>query len=135
MPTLLECNPMLRTADMKGTIRFYTEVLGFRLHSSWPKDEPCWCDLARDAVSIMFYTGDPHDLGPLALTGRLYIRTEDVMGIYESVRSRVEIVEGPDVHFYGMREIAIRDNNGYALVFAQPTDEPPTSRPGEHHSM
>lgn len=135
MPALHECNPMFRTIDMRGTIQFYTEVLGFRLHSSWPQDDPCWCDLARDAVSIMFYTQDPHDTGPLALTGRLYFRTDDVMSIYDAVKLHTNVFEGPEVHFYGMKEIAIRDNNGYTLVFAQPTDEPPTCTPEDHHSV
>ncbi|MBK7403121.1 MAG: VOC family protein [Phycisphaerales bacterium] len=129
MPKLLECNPMLRTTDMRATIRFYTELLGFRLHSAWPEHEPCWCDLARDTISVMFYTQDPHDTGPTAMTGRLYFRTDDVMTIYNSVKDKAEVFEGPEVHFYGMKEIAIRDPNGYTLVFAQPTDEPPTCKP------
>jgi catechol 2,3-dioxygenase-like lactoylglutathione lyase family enzyme len=115
---------------MPATIRFYTDVLGFRLHSSWPEADPCWCDLARDRVSIMFYTQDPHDTGPTHMTGRLYLRTDDVMSIYHAVKDHAEVFEGPEVHFYGMKEIAIRDPNGYTIVFAQPTDEAPTCEHG-----
>lgn len=126
MPQLAECNPMLRTTDVAATIAFYRDLLGFRVHSSWPEAEPCWCDLARDAVSVMFYTQDPHDTGPTNMTGRLYFRTDDVMTIYHAVKDKAEVLEGPEVHFYGMKEFALGDPNGYTLVFAQQTDEPPT---------
>lgn len=39
-------------------------------------------------------------------------------------RGRVEILWGPEVYHYGMREFAIKDDNGYTLSFGEPTDDP-----------
>ncbi|MCG3138230.1 MAG: hypothetical protein HJJLKODD_02091 [Phycisphaerae bacterium] len=124
---LVEMSPMLKTNDMAGTIRFYTEVLGFRLHSSWPAEAPCWCDLARDQISIMFTTqSEKNRPAEPIMTGRLYFRTDDVMEIYNHLKDQVAIIEGPEVYFYQMKEIAVQDNNGYLLTFGQPTDDAPT---------
>jgi hypothetical protein len=35
----------------------------------------------------------------------------------------VPIEWGPEVYFYGRREFAVRDPDGYLLIFTEPTDE------------
>lgn len=127
MEPLLGLAPMLMTRDMPATIAFYTEVLGFSLDGKWPDDKPCWCSLTNGMTRIMFTTQGYQETTP-AMTGRLYIYTGDVMEIYERVRSRAKVLEGPEVYFYRMKEIAIEDNNGYVIAFGQDTDEPPTCR-------
>ncbi len=128
MPTFTSLSPMLRTDDIRKTIDFYTVNLGFRLDSAWPEDKPCWCSLIHDSVNIMFFTHDPHDSSALKMTGRLYIRTDDAIGLFERIKNRVKVVEQPKVQFYGMHEFAIEDNNGYVLAIGQPTDAPPTCK-------
>lgn len=123
--------PMLMTCDMARTIEFYTGVLGFKLDGQWPDDKPCWCSLTNGFVRIMFQTPEVYKEPAPKLTGRLYLYTDDVLAIYRATKDLVEVFEGPEVYFYGMKEIAIRDCNGYVLVFGQPTDEPPTCREDE----
>ncbi|MFQ5677217.1 MAG: hypothetical protein ACE5G1_15095 [bacterium] len=46
--------------------------------------------------------------------------------MHNSIKDKVEVLWGPEVFQYGMREFAIRDCNGYTLAFGEPTDDPPT---------
>ena len=49
----------------------------------------------------------------------LYAYTEDIDNLYDQIKDRVEIVEGPHNMFYGMREIIVRDLNGFWITFGQ----------------
>ena len=49
----------------------------------------------------------------------LYAYAEDVDNLYDQIKERVEIVEGPHNMFYGMREIILRDLNGFWITFGQ----------------
>ena len=46
----------------------------------------------------------------------LYVRTEDVDGLYQQLKDRVEIREGLNNTFYGTREFIIRDANGFWIT-------------------
>jgi uncharacterized glyoxalase superfamily protein PhnB len=50
----------------------------------------------------------------------LYIHTNDVDGVFQSLGARVEVVEGLHDTFYGMREFILRDLNGFWITFGQP---------------
>ena len=49
----------------------------------------------------------------------LYIYTDDVDEVYERLKDRVDVIEGPHNTFYGMREVIIRDLNRFWITFAQ----------------
>ena len=50
----------------------------------------------------------------------LYVYSDDVDGLYQRLKDRVEVVEGLDDTFYGMREFIIRDLNRFWITFGQP---------------
>ena len=56
------------------------------------------------------------------LTGSLYFRCDDVNAFWESVKDKAEVVYPIEDFDYGMREFAVRDNNGYLLQFGQEID-------------
>ena len=62
------------------------------------------------------------------LSGTLYIRTSDVLGLHAQIVDKVVIEWGPEVYDHGMHEFAIRDCNGYLISFGQPV-EPGEERP------
>ena len=126
MSPFLGLAPMLMTRDLPRTIEFYTTILGFKIDGKWPDDKPCWCSMTNGFVRLMFQTPEMYREKEPKLTGRLYIYTDDVMAIYDAIKERVKVIEGPEVYFYKMKEIAIEDCNGYVLTFGQDTDEPPT---------
>jgi uncharacterized glyoxalase superfamily protein PhnB len=112
--------PSLDARDLRETIDFYRDKLGFRVTGLHPDDgEPAWCELSRGSIRIMFSRS--HDDGALALTGSLYLWPDDVVALHRELTGRGVAVEwGPEVMDYGMREFAVRDPNRYLLVFGEP---------------
>ena len=120
--------PMLDVPDLAATIEFWTGVFGFTVRGRLDDDRgrPLWCDLMRDDVAVMFtshYHDDPdgHEEPHAAqLTGALYIYVDDVDGFAAELSGKgVELVYGPETMPYEMREIGVRDNSGYMLMFGQ----------------
>ena len=129
--TLTNLRPMLQVDDMRETIRFWCDVLGFSVGAAMGEEgqPPGWCNLMRDGVSIMF-TWEPehtHDDGSshrseANLAGLLYFNTDDVDAVYAELRGKDGAVEitPPATQPHGMREIALDDPNGFHVVFGQP---------------
>jgi catechol 2,3-dioxygenase-like lactoylglutathione lyase family enzyme len=123
---LLGVVPRLPVADLARTVAFYTRVLGFRVSVLWPDDRPTFANLDRDAVSLGFFTPDAHR-GQLTIgTADLYLGANDVRALNAAIKDVVKVEWGPEVYFYGRREFAVRDPDGYLLIFTEPTDDPPT---------
>lgn len=123
--------PLLMVRNLKESIDFYTDVLGFTVTGTWPQDgEPFWASLTAGGASLMLnYVGDPHDDGDGVMhthepefNGTLYF---DPSGSIEELHERVkeksascsDIQEQP----YGMKEFSVTDPNGYHLSFGVPT--------------
>jgi uncharacterized glyoxalase superfamily protein PhnB len=120
--TLTGLVPMLETWDMVATSEFYTRVLGFEIDGKGEENGIInWVMLHRDNLWIMFRAPNPHlgYKGP-EFSGQLYIYTNDVDTVWEWVKDRTHIVYPIESFDYGMREFAIRDNNGYILSFGKP---------------
>lgn len=113
--------PMLESDNLEETIRFYTEVLGFRCNAVHPQTgKPVWANLARDEVAVMFTERNCHS--PHAtptITGSLYFNTTAADALWEALKDNVTIEYPIENFIYGMREFGIRDCNGYLLQFGQ----------------
>jgi uncharacterized glyoxalase superfamily protein PhnB len=113
--------PMLETVDLRQTIQFYTEILGFKCNAVYPDAEnPFWASLYRDKAEIMFTSRSDHStLEKPLMSGSLYFNLNNVDEAWEQLKDQ-KTVEYPIENFdYGMREFAIRDCNGYLLQFGQ----------------
>jgi catechol 2,3-dioxygenase-like lactoylglutathione lyase family enzyme len=126
-PQLTGVIPRLPVADLARTVRFYTGVLGFQISLMWPEKDPTFAVLDRDAVSLGFFTPDAHRGAVTIGTADLYLGADDVLGLHAAIRDQVTVEWGPEVYFYGRREFAVRDPDGYLLIFTEPTDDPPTA--------
>ena len=118
--------PRLPVADLGRTIAFYTRRLGFELSVVWPEAHPTFAILERDAVSLGFFTPDALRGHVTIGTADLYLGTDDVRALHAALQGEVSIEWGPEVFFYGRREFAVRDPDGYLLIFTEPTDDPAT---------
>ena len=122
--------PSLLVADMRRTIDFYVEKLGFTQTGYYPiESDPEWTELRRDGVAIHFYTDAPHAtrFSP-GCSGTLYFYPESVEALAAEWQGKVPFVWGPEVMDYGMREFGIRDPNGYYLAFTEPAHEESQAR-------
>jgi predicted enzyme related to lactoylglutathione lyase len=125
VPNFKKTTRMLKTELLKETVAFYTGVLGFQVETLYPEGNPTFCILDKDDISVGFVSDQDSWEGRPAMTGQLYLDVEDVNGIHEMCKGQVEIEWGPEVYDYGRREFCIKDPNGYALVFSEPTGNPP----------
>jgi uncharacterized glyoxalase superfamily protein PhnB len=122
-----QLTPNLMTDNMNATIEFYKQVLGFEVVMNVPEKQPYdWTMLRREKVILMFQTRtslgeEIAALAELPICGSLtlYIETTDIEQLHQRIKGKAELVQDMRRAFYGMREFAIKDINGYILVFAE----------------
>lgn len=111
--------PMFHVIDVQRTVDWYRE-LGFEVKETYDAGGRglSFAIMAFGAGEVMFSSG-----GQLALTQRrdvdLYAYVEDVDALHDRIKDRIEIIEGPHNMFYGMRELIVRDLNGFWVTFGQ----------------
>lgn len=110
--------PMLWTRQLKETVDFYTQQLGFtcaEFNPDWG-----WASLYRDDVEIMLALPNEHmPFVKPGFTGSFYFDTDSVDELWEKLKDTVKICYPLENFDHGMREFAIFDNNGYILQFGQ----------------
>ena len=114
--------PALLVSDMRESLEFYIERLGFVQTGYYPiESNPAQTEVRRDGVAIILVTEAPHARSDTpSLTGALYIFPDTVDRLAEELRGKVPFEWGPHNTEFGLRELAVRDPNGYLLVFAEP---------------
>ena len=115
---LLLLRPMIWSAQLKETVDFYTNQLGFTC-GEYSEDRG-WAAMHRDEVEIMVARPNAHTSFEQPLfTGSFYINTDDVDGLWQEFREKATVAYPIDNFEHGMREFAIYDNNGYMLQFGR----------------
>ena len=114
---------VLKVADMRRAVDFYTNVLGFTV--SWRAANDGGgenCMLAAGATNLLLSIGS--HLGDKAqFTGTLYFNMTGVRQFFEQIKDRVEIVWPLEAMDYGQTEFGIRDRDGYTLAFAEARED------------
>lgn len=113
--------PCLLVSDMRRSLDFYLETLHFVQTGYFPiASEPVHTEVRRDEVAIILYTEAVHgrDQAP-TFTGALYLFPPTIDHVAEELRGKIPFAWGPEDTDYGFREFAIRDPDGYTLVFAE----------------
>lgn len=107
---------MLWVPNLKEAVGYYTTVLGFTCNEY--SEDWQWASISRDAVELMMAVPNEHTPynGP-AFTGSLYIRVENADAIWNELKDKTEIFYPIEDFEHGMREFAIKDNNGFILQF------------------
>lgn len=125
MPHFFQVTPRVPVTDLRRTIDFYTQILGFTEDVVWPEDQPTFCILARDTVSLGFFVPDGCRTGAKQGTCDLYIEVDGVRELHTELKDKLKIEWGPEVYSYGRREFAFRDPDGYLIILTEETDDPP----------
>lgn len=114
--------PSLLSSDIDRTAGFYAGTLGFRVTARWPTEgDPTWIELSGYGVALQFFTEPP--LGQPdrpVMSGTLYVPISDIDTLAAHLQGRVAFEWGPETMEYGMRELAVRDPDGYLLAFTEP---------------
>lgn len=118
----------LMVSDVRESMRFYKEIAGFETIATVPDTGTYdFAIVAKGNAEIMF-----HKIESLAeempeFAGRtpggsimLYIEVDDVLKIYEKAAGVVQIVKDLHQTSFGTKEFAMKDKDGYVLIFAEP---------------
>jgi uncharacterized glyoxalase superfamily protein PhnB len=124
---LKKLTPNFMVEDVRKTIGFYQNVLGFEVVTTVEdEDEIGFAIMHRDQIEIMFQSRKSLSENVPALTGSaigasqtLYIEVTGIDQLYEQLRSKVEVVVEMHSTFYGTREFYFKDINGYILSFSE----------------
>ncbi len=113
--------PCLLVSDMRRAMEFYIDTLGFIQTGYYPiESNPVRTEVRRDDVAIILYTEALHGREEVpSFSGALYIFPEDIDRVADEIRGKVPFAWGPEDTEFDIREFAIRDPDGYTLVFAE----------------
>lgn len=131
--------PLLQVFDMRASIAFYCDVIGFEIVSnSPPRDDVMfhWALLRRDGIELMLNTAYDEGQQPDVPDARrvaahddtgLFIACPDVDAAYAYLREKGIAEQPPKVAPYGMKQLYVRDPDGYGLCFQCPVKEQATA--------
>lgn len=124
---MLDLSPNLMVNDVNATLDFYINVLQFTKIATVPETgQFFWGMVKSGSVSIMFQQTDSiQEEYPELINNQvggsftLYIHVTDVHSLFGQIKEKVKIIKEIHTLPYGAIEFAIKDLNGYILVFSQ----------------
>jgi uncharacterized glyoxalase superfamily protein PhnB len=120
---LLAIAPMFFVADVAKAAGYYRDVLGFSFERIWG-EPPAFCMPHRDGLTVMLSeVDDKTRIRPNGSDGcswDAYVWVHDADALFAACKAAgAEIVHDPvDRDYYGNREFAVRDLDGYIIAFA-----------------
>ena len=125
--------PLIQVFDMPTSVAFYRDVLGFRLlNQSSPGDDFDWGWLKLDDADLMLNTAyekedrprqpDPKRIAAHGDTA-FYFACRDLDDVYDYLCSRGIDCEPPKVAPYGMKQLYLKDPDGFVICFQWPVVE------------
>jgi lactoylglutathione lyase len=130
MPHFKKLTPNLVVANVERSLAFYVDTLGFERGMTVPDASPfVFASVTSGSVEVFFNDAaaavkeyPAFDGRPIGATGTLFIEVEGVDALHDRLKSTVKIVMPIETKFYGMREFAIADPDGYIITFAERTN-------------
>lgn len=125
--------PLLQVYDVPTSIRFYRDILEFKVtQSSGTGDDVDWAMLERGDTCIMLNTRYEKPDRPanrdearqsIHEDTALYFGCPDIANTYEILKKKGVRLEPPSITGYGFKAIYVRDPDGFELVFHWPIDK------------
>lgn len=119
MARLAAVRCVLAVKDLRRSVAFYRDMLGFKLEF----EVAGWAFLSRDLFHVML--GECPDAMSATETGDhsyfAYVRVEDVDDLYRELSAKgVPRVQEISDRPWGMREFGVRTPDGHRIMFGQP---------------
>ena len=121
--------PLFQCYDMRRSVAFYCDKLGFEIDHQWePDGHLYWAMLKLGGAFVMLnaeYEDDKRPTGPEYGKPRnhlasVYFLCDDVDGKYQELLAQGVDVKPPENAHYGERQLTVRDPDGFELVFHHP---------------
>ena len=121
--------PLLQVFDMATSLKFYCDVLGFEIvttDANTVAPNHNWVWLRLKGTDLMLNTAYEYDKRPGSPDPRrvashsdaaLFFGAPDVDAVYAHLRVKGIAVEEPKVAPYGMKQLYLRDPDGFELCF------------------
>ena len=118
-------SPTLAVRNMKETLDFYKNSLGFKMGMAFPDaNNPEYADLSKDGMVLMFIPAANEGIASNEKLGtgiNLYMEIDgDIDEYYDELKKKgVRIAVDIKDEMFGIRDFTIEDINGYRLTFNQ----------------
>jgi uncharacterized glyoxalase superfamily protein PhnB len=131
MTRLKDLVPILMCVDVRKSVAFYRDVLGFEVTDRMDDvGRSGFASVRNGGVRLMLasptYVPEAPKVDGRLTSAHYYFYPEDVVALWESIREKGHETSDLAVRFYGMKEFELLDPDGHVLVFGQETDEPVT---------
>jgi catechol 2,3-dioxygenase-like lactoylglutathione lyase family enzyme len=131
MPQFKKLTPNLLVADVSRSLDFYADVLGFDRGIHVPDAPPfVFGSVTAGALEIFFNEVStatkeyPALAGrPLGASGTMFIEIDGIESYFGELQGKVPIVTPLVSQWYGMKEFAIADPDGYLITFAERAEQ------------
>ena len=137
--TFNELTPNLSVKDIRSTVDFYQNILGFSVVMAIPEKqdsidqqleegkEYVYTLMTRDTVELMFQRSDSFykdiELAKsdmiIGASASFYTEIDELGQFFQKIKNHWDQITEPKTTWYGMREFYVRDPNGYILGFAE----------------
>lgn len=116
--------PLIQVFDMNTSLQFYCELLGFEIVQKAEGNGWAWlrCGNAELMLNTAYDDGErPPNPDSARMMGHqdtgLFIGCPDIDGAYEQLRARGVEVSEPKVAWYGMKQMYLKDPDGFGICF------------------
>jgi lactoylglutathione lyase len=128
MPHARKLTPNLLVSSVEQSLSFYEGALGFARGMTVPEKSPfVFASVTSGPVEIFLNDRStvakesPQFAGKSFGGGNtMFIEIAEIDAYHEQIKDRVKIVLPIVTQWYGMREFAIEDPDGYVITFAEP---------------
>ena len=127
MLTATKLTANLIVSNVEQSLAFYEDVLGFARGMTVPEQSPfVFAAVTSGPVEIFFndrstVTKESPQMAGLSFGGgnTMFIEVQGVDALHERIAARVTVILPLVTQWYGVREFAIADPDGYVITFAE----------------
>jgi catechol 2,3-dioxygenase-like lactoylglutathione lyase family enzyme len=125
MPKPLGVEPLIYVKNLARSIKFYTEVLGFKLGELYPnKENPTYAPIFAGEHKVVLVTARAMNkkfyMRGLGGSGmQLFLPVENVDYAYKKIKikEKIKFIDDIETKSWGDREFTISDPDGYLVTF------------------
>jgi uncharacterized glyoxalase superfamily protein PhnB len=118
MATLSRIAPEIPVSDLRGSIEYYEQKLGFRLVMEMPDGD--YAIVERDDITIHLYRDDMGSHSPVGI----HIFTQELEELHAELQQRgARVSQGIVRKPWGNRDFRVNDQSGNEIKFIEPLRE------------
>ena len=121
-PQIHSIVPVVSTDDIKKSLLYYTEVLGFSRDFEF--GEPVVYAGVKSNEAEIYFSHDPDHVRAIQekkVSPEIFVWVENADALFKQhVTNGAEVIEPVSDRPWGARQYVVKDINGYHLEFAQP---------------